>query len=319
LEGVLAGLATVSVAGSGTVTVDAALDESPVAAARQTVLLLTGTLTAGVNLVLPTWAGKWWFIQNNSTGAFTVTVKTAAGTGFVIAQGYGALVFCDGTNIQRLSGDISAAALIRATLGPNGTQQHAVPAVASDTFALLAAVQTLTGKTLTSPAIGTSVLDTNGNVLLALAIVVSAVNRIQLANGATGNAPSLQAAGSDTNIDFLLSAKGSGVLRAGSAVLGNGAALSLGYVSIAMSDATITPTGAQVSNRVLELTGTLSATRSVNLPNVAGAEFVVANLTTGGYSLTFLVSGQTGVTVANGKRATIYCNGADYVRVTPDT
>jgi hypothetical protein len=39
------------------------------------------------------------------------------------------------------------------TYGPSLTQQHALPAVSSDTFALLAAAQTLTNKTLTHPAI----------------------------------------------------------------------------------------------------------------------------------------------------------------------
>ncbi|HVO26456.1 MAG TPA: hypothetical protein VMW56_22835 [Candidatus Margulisiibacteriota bacterium] len=37
------------------------------------------------------------------------------------------------------------------TIGPNTSQQHVVPAVASDTFALLAATQELTNKTVTSP------------------------------------------------------------------------------------------------------------------------------------------------------------------------
>lgn len=48
----------------------------------------------------------------------------------------------------------ATAPIISAKIGPNNTQQHAVPAVASDTIALLAATQTFTNKTLTSPAIG---------------------------------------------------------------------------------------------------------------------------------------------------------------------
>lgn len=56
-----------------------------------------------------------------------------------------------------LSGQVTfseaTAPIITARLGPSSTQQHALPVVTSDTVALLAATQTLTNKTLTSPAI----------------------------------------------------------------------------------------------------------------------------------------------------------------------
>lgn len=45
--------------------------------------------------------------------------------------------------------------IITAKLGPAAGQQHTLPAVASDTLALLAATQTLTNKTLTNPIIAT--------------------------------------------------------------------------------------------------------------------------------------------------------------------
>lgn len=48
--------------------------------------------------------------------------------------------------------------IITAKLGPNSTQQHTLPAVVSDTVALIAAAQTLTNKTLTSPAINTATI-----------------------------------------------------------------------------------------------------------------------------------------------------------------
>ena len=49
--------------------------------------------------------------------------------------------------------------------------------------------QTLTNKTLTSPKIGTSILDTNGNELFKLTATSSAVNEITYNNAATGNKP----------------------------------------------------------------------------------------------------------------------------------
>ena len=46
------------------------------------------------------------------------------------------------------------------TIGSVSTQQHSLPAVASDTIALLAATQTLAAKTLTSPVINTGISGT---------------------------------------------------------------------------------------------------------------------------------------------------------------
>jgi hypothetical protein len=43
--------------------------------------------------------------------------------------------------------------IVSSKIGPTTAQQHTVPAVTSDTVALLAATQTLTNKTLTSPVI----------------------------------------------------------------------------------------------------------------------------------------------------------------------
>ena len=80
---------------------------------------------------------------------------------------------------------------------------------ASGTIVTTAATQTLTNKTLTSPKIGTSILDTNGNELFKLTATGSAVNEFTIANAASGNAPRLSATG-ETNVDLDLLAKGTG-------------------------------------------------------------------------------------------------------------
>jgi hypothetical protein len=71
----------------------------------------------------------------------------------------------------------------------------------------LAATQTLTTKTLTSPRIGTSILDTNGNELMIVTATGSAVNEITLANGSTGNPATITASG-ETNTGIKISGKG---------------------------------------------------------------------------------------------------------------
>jgi hypothetical protein len=62
------------------------------------VIVVTGAKTAARSLIFPNQVGEW-IVQNNTTGAFTLTAKTAAGTGVTITQGQSAYIYGDGTNI----------------------------------------------------------------------------------------------------------------------------------------------------------------------------------------------------------------------------
>lgn len=83
-------------------------------------------------------------------------------------------------------------------------------AVDTTNFITVSGTQTLTNKTLTSPKVGTSILDTNGNELAKITATGSAVNEFTVANAATGNGPTLSSTGGDSNIDLDLLAKGTG-------------------------------------------------------------------------------------------------------------
>jgi hypothetical protein len=61
------------------------------------ILLVTGTLTSNATLVVPN-TGVW-TVSNGTTGAFTLTVKTSAGTGLTIDQGQQAEIIANGTNV----------------------------------------------------------------------------------------------------------------------------------------------------------------------------------------------------------------------------
>ena len=96
---------------------------------------------------------------------------------------------------------------------------------ANFTVARTDAGQTFTGtQVMTSPQVLTSVNDTNGNELIGITATASAVNEITVANAATGNAPTISATGSDTNIGIRLTPKGSGnaILTSGNLVVANG-------------------------------------------------------------------------------------------------
>lgn len=58
----------------------------------------TGTLTGNSNITVPD-SNAYYLVINGTTGGFSLTVKTASGTGVTIAAGRQALVFCDSTNV----------------------------------------------------------------------------------------------------------------------------------------------------------------------------------------------------------------------------
>jgi len=94
-----------------------------------------------------------------------------------------------------------------------------------------------------------------------------------------------------------------------------------GYVSVTVSDVadtTLTTSNGsadQSRNMVINLTGALTATRNVICPAIEKL-YVVKNATTGGQSVVFKVSGQTGVTVPNGIIEFVYVDGTDARSIT---
>lgn len=69
--------------------------------AARSIVIITGTLTASLNLIFPTYQRQW-LVVNNATGAFSVTCKTASGSGVSISTGASLIVYGDGTNIVNI-------------------------------------------------------------------------------------------------------------------------------------------------------------------------------------------------------------------------
>lgn len=88
------GRLNLSVAGNSNVTLTAAQ-------ARNQILNFTGVLTGNINIIVPD-GPQQWTVSNNTTGAFTITVKTSAGGGVIVAQGTTVPVISDGTNVASL-------------------------------------------------------------------------------------------------------------------------------------------------------------------------------------------------------------------------
>ena len=198
VEQITGGYLEVSIAG-GAQTTELDVDNGALTGkAQNRIIKLTGSITGNQIVTLPVLMENFYIIQNGTTGAYTVQLKAASGSGATVTwattdKGW-KILYADGVATNTGVYDIGMGDVT------------------------LAGTQTLTNKTLTAPKIGTSILDTNGNELLLLTATGSAVNELTLANASTGNGPILSATG-ETNVDINLNPKGTGVLKSASSAV----------------------------------------------------------------------------------------------------
>jgi len=199
VEQISGGYVEQSIAGGANTTNLLVVDGELTGKAQNRIIKLTGSITGNQVVTLPVNMENFYIINNATTdgaGTPTVQIKAISGSGATVTWGAGEkgfkLLYSDGvstntgifdTGFSTATGDVT-----------------------------LTGTQTLTNKTLTSPKIGTSILDTNGNELFKLTATSSAVNEITYANAATGNKPTLTASGDDTNIGVSIQPKGSGTI-----------------------------------------------------------------------------------------------------------
>jgi hypothetical protein len=88
-------------------------------------------------------------------------------------------------------------------------------------------------------------------------------------------------------------------------------------VSVAVTAADVTLTANQASARHLTTTGVLTGNRNVIVPD--HWEAIVFCNNTGAFTTTFKTAAGTGIVVAQTKRAILFADGTNVVRVTADT
>jgi hypothetical protein len=191
IEQYAGGYTTQAVSDSGDTTLSVS-DGSTGATLAHRVVELTGALTGARNVTIPIDVQQMYVLKNSTTGSQNVTFKYVTGTG---------------SSVTFTGGDTSSKIVY-------GTGSGSNPNIIDLGFVTTTGTQTLTNKTLTSPIIGTSILDTNSNQLALLTATGSAVNEITIANAATGNNPIIQASGDDSNIGIAFKTKGTGVIQA---------------------------------------------------------------------------------------------------------
>jgi len=177
-----------------------AMTDATISEARNAVIKFTGTLAANATVYVASGIEKTYTIDNATTGAYTLALNQVGGASAI----FGAtdkttkLVYLNGTDVVDLG------------------------------VVNLTAPQTLTNKTLTSPALTNAtgslssptittpiiaqINDANSNEELIFTATGSAVNEITLANAATGNNPNFTASGGDANVGINFTPKGTGAV-----------------------------------------------------------------------------------------------------------
>lgn len=194
VQNTLGGVLSKSIAGGVNVTLTAV-------EAGNGILVFTGELTASISVIVPTAPTRPWVVFNNTTGAFTLTVKTASGTGVAVPQGKREIVYCDGTNVAPAFSDFVDVALEGVPTAPTAatgtsTTQVATTAFVNAEIANDAAPKSHVGETGAAHGVATS--SVNGFMSSADKTKLNAVASGAAAVGSTAGAALAAAAAAGT-------------------------------------------------------------------------------------------------------------------------
>jgi hypothetical protein len=127
--------------------------------AARNIIVITGTLTTNLNLVFPAYT-KGWTVSNQTTGIFSITCKTAAGSGVIVSQSASTQIWGDGTNIQYATGSQSVVlrgyidGLIMSTAGSSATMSIGAGQAADSTNSVNLDLLSGINKTTSAWAVG---------------------------------------------------------------------------------------------------------------------------------------------------------------------
>ena len=191
LEEAIVGRTVASFTTDGNLTIDLT-NTNTTQVARHYILSLTstGALTATRDLIVPS-IDKPYIIENNTTGAQSIRVKTTAGTGITVPNGKTAMVYANSTNVVSALSYVPALSIDTATLA---TATIATAAIAAGTATFSAATittATINGGTITG--ITDLAVADGGTGLSTLT-----ANNVILGNGAS--APTFVAPGTSGNL-----------------------------------------------------------------------------------------------------------------------
>jgi hypothetical protein len=289
LDEAIAGVEAISTSG-GTTTLTS--NNYSTDQARKAVLVLSGTLASNAVIIVPN-VEKTYLAVNNTTGSFSVTVKTAAGTGYALRSGPN-WVYCDATNVVGAVPRLDQAPLATASVDVNSQRitNLGTPSASTDaaTKAYVdAAVSTTPTQNLATSA-GTALAptyswatDSNTGMYLV------GSDSLGLSAGGT-----VRATVSSTGLAVAGVFSASGAMTASGGLGVTGALTTSGGASIG---ATLGVTGAATFGSTASVTGALTAASVASSGAVSGTTLSASGAAT--LSSTLAVSGTTTLTVLN--------------------
>lgn len=240
-------LLNLNVAGSSNITLSSVQ-------AQNVIQNYTGALTGNISVIVPNTV-QLYIVDNQTTGAFNLTVQTALGTGIQVPQSSTSILYCDGTNVlsafsfvpsgSTFAGGSATSPGVNWSGNTNtGIYQPATNQVGIATAGLPAwiyaaqaaavnyfeSTASATTNALELQAIGSDgaisigyvtkgtgshIFQTGGGTQAGVLNAANAVNYLTLIGGATTATPTLGVAGSDTNISLGLGPQGQGYVIAG--------------------------------------------------------------------------------------------------------
>ncbi len=158
----------------------------------------SGSLTATRNCTIPLDVQNFYILKNSTTGSQTITFKYASGSG---------------SSVNVLNGKtVIAYAKADDSTNPNIASVSLSSDLVDDTSPQLGGdLDTNSFNIAFDDAHGIN--DENGNEQIVFQTTSSAVNQLDITNAATGNAPSIQATGGDSNINLKVGPKGTGLVE----------------------------------------------------------------------------------------------------------
>ena len=174
--------------------------------ARSAFLDITGTLTGSVNVIIPG-LSKGYGVRNSTSGSFTVTMKTATGSGIAIPQGQVISVISDGVSVRdvEIAGIKSTANVINVSVGSSFVDIK-VPMAVSGTVSIGGGLA-VSGTVSIGGGLAVSASSTMAATTFSSNITMNAQSDVRFADADSSNYIALQAPTSvSANVTFSLPA-----------------------------------------------------------------------------------------------------------------
>jgi hypothetical protein len=200
IEQISGGYVEQDIAGGAQTTTLSVSDGTAGATLAHRVVKFTGAITGNQIVTIPLDVQTFYFIDNGTTGAYTVQFKYVSGSGGTVTWG----TTDKGNKIIYAAAD-------------DATNPNIIDFGMGDVT--LTGTETLTNKTLTAPkfADGGFIADTTGAETLVFGEVSSPLNEVKITNAATGTAGPIIASQGESNSNLQLRPAGTGMITTGTA------------------------------------------------------------------------------------------------------